>query len=285
MNKSILLVLLLLFPLFSQSVFSEDKSHDVIWMYEKISDADVFGKRDANAINSLGNIYSKVTINVGEKKLNINNDFLEDGHVCSIDYVNITKTPLSYFLSQKTVSMYEQFFTREGFHLSKSLSIFESIFPDQSCPPPYDELIKSDDRLIVIDQSYVLFFKAMKSSSNTGAVDSEKGSLSKYCHNKKDGHIYDGSSTYICNFDGLNLKGAYGKVIMLNGFSRKYMKRTLPMENDAYKIDESTISYKWESAKLLTVSVSMSMDGEMTKYNFDEQSSGTRVEILGSTQY
>lgn len=91
MNNSFPLVLLLLFPLFSQSVFSEDKSHDVIWMYEKISDADVFGKRDANAINSLSNIYSKVTINIGEKKLNIDNDFLDGGHVCSIDYVNITK--------------------------------------------------------------------------------------------------------------------------------------------------------------------------------------------------
>lgn len=283
MNNRIALILLLLLFFFSRDVFSENPKNDVTWAYEKVSDVDIFNKHDSNVVKNLNTIYSKVTISTKDKKLNIKNELRGNGNVCSIDYVNVIKTPLSYFLSRKTVSMYEKLFTHEGIHLSNSLSILESVYPDKSCPPPYDELIRNDERLIVLDQNYILFFKEIKTSVNVDATSSKMESLSTYCHNDKAKYVYDGTFNYICVFRGPNLRNAYNKLRELNEFSREYMKEGLPIKNDEYEINESTVSYQWDRVKSLNVSVVMS--SEVNKYLFNEKLSGTWLEISGATQY
>lgn len=283
MNNRIILTLFLLLSFFCQSAFSDAKKQDLIWTFDKVSDVDIFGKHDANAISDISNIYRNVTINVGEKTLDINNDFLEAAHVCSIDYVNIAKTPLSYFLSQKTVNMYEKLFAHEGIPFAKRVSILESVFPDRSCPPPYDELIKNDNHLMVLEQNHVIFFKEMKADLNADLAISEKESLSMYCHNEKAEHAYDGTSGSICDFRNMNLKQTYEKIRVLNDFSRKYMKEDLPIKNDEYKINEGAVSYQWNGNNSLNIFIVL--DGESSKYSFNEQSSGTKLEISGVAEY
>lgn len=107
MRNHIIPMLLVLVSLFSNDVLAENQNKDVIWGCDKVSNTNFFGEKDINVINNLKNIYTKVTIDVGEKKVNVKNDFLEKINVCSIDYVKIEKTPLEYFLSKKTVDMYE----------------------------------------------------------------------------------------------------------------------------------------------------------------------------------
>ncbi len=62
-----------------------------LWVHEKVSAVDVFGKRDLDTIKKLDEIYSKVIFTFSGKTLTIKNDFLEDNNVCSIDYVKIKK--------------------------------------------------------------------------------------------------------------------------------------------------------------------------------------------------
>lgn len=136
---------------------------------------------------------------------------------------------------------------------------------------------------MVLDQNYVVFFKEIKPASKVvGEVFDSEG-LSKYCHNQYVNKEYDGKSNCICDFIGVNLKGAYEQIRLLNNFSSEYMSGELLYKNYKYEKKGSSVSYKWTGDKMLKISVST--DGEETKYSFSENASGTRLEILGTTQY
>ncbi|MFB0860345.1 hypothetical protein ACETTA_21425 [Enterobacter cloacae] len=78
MSKIYFLVILLFFYFFSKIAISGNEVDHKLWVYEKVSGLDVFGKRDLNTINKLDAIYSKVTFTFSSKKLTIKNDFLKD---------------------------------------------------------------------------------------------------------------------------------------------------------------------------------------------------------------
>ncbi|WP_150143986.1 hypothetical protein [Enterobacter bugandensis] len=91
MSKFCNLMLLLFFSFFSKITLSDDAINHKLWVYEKVSDMDVFGNRDLNMVKLLYETYNKVTFTFSGKNLTIKNDFLEDNKVCSIDYVKIKK--------------------------------------------------------------------------------------------------------------------------------------------------------------------------------------------------
>ena len=61
------------------------------------------------------------------------------------------------------------------------------------------------------------------------------------------------------------------------------MSGKLLYKNYKYEKKGSSVSYKWNGDKMLKISVST--DGEETKYSFSENASGAMLEILGATQY
>lgn len=106
-----------------------------LWVHEKVSAVDVFGKRDLDTIKKLDEIYSKVIFTFSGKTLTIKNDFLEDNNVCSIDYVKIKKkTPISYYLSEKTVALYEWLFKYEDVSLPKYIYLLTALLAGDECP-------------------------------------------------------------------------------------------------------------------------------------------------------
>ncbi|WP_034458310.1 hypothetical protein [Buttiauxella noackiae] len=123
MNNSLIVCLLFFVSFFSCNALTDDKYGKEIWVYDKVSDVDVFEKHNEDMIKHLSEMYKQVIIDVNEKKLSINNNFLENSHVCTIDYVKLKKTPVSYFLSQKAVDMYKQIFNREGIQFSKDINV------------------------------------------------------------------------------------------------------------------------------------------------------------------
>jgi hypothetical protein len=271
------------FFIFSGLVYSDDVHNNTTWVYDKTSDVDVFGKHDSNTINHLNEIYKKTIINVGEKKLTIDNEFLEDSHVCSIDYVKLKRTPLSYYLSQKTVDMYEQLFKHEGRKLPQEIYILTSMLPGYECPSPYTEIINAGNYFLVSEQNYILFFKNKIETSVAGGEIERKESWSTYCHNESAGHVYDGTSKSSCFFDGMDLKDAYNKLMIFSKISRDYLKEDLPTNNYYYKINGGVVHYKWDGNSSLKVLVIM--DNETMSYSFYEKSSGTKLDVTGETQY
>jgi hypothetical protein len=282
MIHRVIFIVLMLYSFVAQKAWSDIHSKERVWEFDKISEKNLFGKKDNDTINHLNAIYGKVTIHIGETKIHIDNDLLESNYVCSSDYVNIKKTPLSYFFSQKTVDIYDQLLKNEGVHFSRYISIIKSLYPEQSCPPPYDELMKVNESLIFFDDNFAVIFKEVNSSNKVSADNAAKESFSTYCHNKTKNDAYDGISKYTCLFTGLDLKEAFKKLNSFKVFTYD-LKDKLPLKNEKEVINGGFISYVWMGDKNLKVSISY--DGEMAEYSFDEKSSGTELEITETTQY
>lgn len=276
------LFILLFYFLLVRNVWSENISNDTFWEFDKISSSNLFGKEDAITSNDLYKRYGKVTIHVAEKQLYIKNDLLESNHVCSSTYVNSSKTPLSYFLSQKTVDIYEKILKREGVYLAKSISILKALYPDQACPPPFDEIMKFNERLVVFDDGFAIIFKEVNFTNDNSVVHSGKDTFSKYCHYKTIEDVYDGESKYVCRFSSLNFLESLKKIKFLNELTGQ-LNEELPLYNKKLNIDGGIIIYEWEGSKTLHISIENEM--ELTKYIFKEDLLGTDVEIFMNTQY
>ncbi|HEB4093845.1 TPA: hypothetical protein RZ058_004789 [Enterobacter cloacae] len=279
MSKIYFLVLLLFFYFFSKIAISGNEVHHKLWVYEKVSGLDVFGKRDLNTINKLDAIYSKVTFTFSSKKLTIKNDFLKDNSVCSTDYVKIKKTPISYYFSEKTVALYERLFKYEGLSLPKYIYLLTALLPGDECPPPYSEVLEVNNHLIVLEQNHVLFFKEVGANANNNQT---KDGWATYCQEGNPTREYDGVSKYSCFFPNLKLKDAYREFRMIQ-YDNTLLKKQLPGTNKVDKFNDAMVSYEWQVSNLLNISVIKV--NESATFSFNEHSTGTSLDVTEETQY
>ncbi|EIY9332877.1 TPA: hypothetical protein ACGRTY_005096 [Escherichia coli] len=254
--------------------YSNDNTKNTVWIYHNVSDIDVFGKHDSLIISALDETYSKVVINMDGRKLTINDYSLENSLVCSTDYVEVKKKPLSYYLSQTTVGMYRKLFKHEGKLFPEEISIMDSV---HKCPGPYRDILKINDQIIIPEKYYVLFFNEKKHTS-----EEKKEKWSTWCHDVNPRKEFDGSSKEHCYFEGFDLKGAYDKLLALSYEENNYLKEKLPIGNFSYKIDDKNITYQWIHGGL---NISVIMENESMRYLFSEKPSGVNVEITNETQY
>ncbi|EPO4112464.1 hypothetical protein ACUADT_004971 [Enterobacter cloacae] len=279
MSKLYFSILLLFFSFFPKIAISDNGVDHKLWVYEKISGVDFFGKRDLNKIKDLDEIYSKVTFTFSGKTLTIKNDFLEDNNVCSIDYVKIKKTPMSYYLSEKTVALYERLFKYEGVSLPKYIYLLTALLPGDECPPPYSEIIEVNDHLIVSEQNHVLFFKEVGADANNNQT---KDGWATYCQEGNPTREYDGVSKYSCFFPNLKLRDAYREFRMIQ-YHNTLLEKQLPGTNKVDKFNDAMVSYEWQKSNLLKISVTK--DNESANFSFNEHSTGTSLEVTEETQY
>lgn len=280
MSKFCYLMLLLFFSFFSKITLSDDVINHKLWVYEKVSDMDVFGNRDLNMVKLLYETYNKVTFTFSGKNLTIKNDFLEDNKVCSIDYVKIKKTPTSYYLSEKTVALYERLFQYDGISLPKYIYILTSLFPGRECPSPYNEVLEVSDHLIVQDQNYILFFKEANADvKNKNLI--EKG-LSTYCQKENTVSPYDGLNKYSCFFFNMKLNNAYETFREMQ-VNHVLLRKKLPLINEFDNTNDAVISYEWQGD--VSLKISIVKDSEKNIFSFNERSTGTSLEITEETQY
>ncbi|WP_231889183.1 hypothetical protein [Mangrovibacter phragmitis] len=157
MNNRFLILALFAFVCVSELSFAQGRGNST-WVYDKVSNIDVFGNHDSNAIAHLTKEFEKVTIKTDNNKLAIENDFLESKKICSTDYMEVKKTPLSYYLSKNTVNIYKQVYKSSDIPFPNDIYLLTSLYPGKECPPPYSDIIKVDNYLTVKKQNYVLFF-------------------------------------------------------------------------------------------------------------------------------
>lgn len=269
--------------LFSTLGYSKADVDSSTWVYNKVSNVDIFGKHDSNVIAHIDESFKKVIITIKDKKLTIINGFLENSNVCSTDFVSLKKTPLSYYLSQKTVDMYKQVYEKSNVSLSNDIDLLTSLYPGKECPIPYAEILKVNDYLTVSDQNYVLFFKYVKRDEvGRGNEVKEKG-LSSYCRDEKLNQEFDGSTKTVCTFPGMSLSSAYNKLKEPGSSSGEYLNPELPTTNETRKVDSGNVDYQWKGDGKLTISVEM--DNESIQYIFNEEQAGTNLLILTESQY
>lgn len=278
MSKIYFSIILMFFCFFPKIAISDNGVDHKLWVYEKVSGVDVFGKHDLNTINNLNEIYSKVKFTFSGKTLTIKNNFLEDNNVCSIDYVKIKKTPISYYLSEKTMALYERLFKYEGVSLPKYIYLLTALLPGDECPPPYSEILEVNDYLILLDQNYALFFKEAETKNN----NQKKDSWATYCKERRPSREYDGVSKYTCFFPDLKLRDAYEEFRRIQ-YDNTLFKKQLPSTNKVDKFNDAKVSYAWQESNSLKISVVR--DNESVTFSFNENSMGTSLEVTEETQY
>lgn len=283
MKNRYLMLALSAFLFFSELSFAQDGLNNSIWVYDKVSDIDVFGRHDSNAIAHLTKEFEKVTIKADGKKLAIENDFLENKKICSTDYVEIKKTPLSYYMSKNTVDMYKQVYKKNNVILPNDIYILTSLYPGKECPSPYGEMLKVDGYLTFSEKNYILFFKRQGDDLNKSAEHVKNDNWSNYCHDDNAGQEFDGSSKTLCSFSGVSINTAYKKLKEINESSGAYLQSCLPAKNEMRKINSAVVDYKWSGGGMLNITVKM--ENETVDYTFRRASTGTNLVILTDSQY
>ncbi|HAT1617441.1 TPA: hypothetical protein I8Y09_004189 [Raoultella ornithinolytica] len=283
MNNRLLILALSFFLFVSESSYAQDGLNNSTWVYDKVSNIDVFGRYDSNAIAHLTEEFEKVTIKEDGKKLAVENDFLENKKICLTDYVEVKKTPLSYYLSKNTVNMYKQVYKSSDIPLPNDIYLLTSLYPGKECPPPYNEMLKVDNYLTVTKQNHVLFFKRKSKdlSKNVGRV--EHNNWSDYCHDDKAGQEFDGSSKTSCSFPSMSINDAYNKLKEIDKSGNTYLRIDLPTKNVINKIDAGVVDYKWGGDGNLKITVGM--ENETQKYSFKQVPDGTNLVIETDSQY
>ncbi|MFE4111810.1 hypothetical protein [Kosakonia sp. YIM B13611] len=276
-------VFLLLISLLSGVAHSDDDTQRTRWVFDKVSEHDIFGKHNSDIINHLNMIYNKSILNVEGNKLIITNDFLEKRNVCSTEYIKLKKSAISYFMSTKVASMYSMLFKNENIQFPEDIYEITSLFPGKECPAPYDEIVKTGSNLFITDQSYIVFYKQSDVIAPQDNTLHPKNNWDKYCHNENVGRQFDSASKYICVFDNMDVKESYGKFISFDKNISGNLKNNPPDNNDSYKINGGSVVYKWINKDKLSISVVM--DSETTNYYFDKDNTGTKLYVLFDTQY
>ncbi len=249
------------------------------WNFKSVSNVDVFGKHDSDIIGVINETYSKVTIAINQNNITISDGSL--GQVCSAKYIELQKTPLSYFMSRNTVELYSQLLKHENRSFSEKISVITSRVPGEECQTPYQEIIKIKDELIVIEKGYMLFFTTT-SDSATESAKANPDTFSTYCHDLNPGKEFDGSSEYMCKFEGMDLEPAYKKIASLSYVGRDYFKDELPVADVKYSIKEKTVTYHRTEN---TLNILVDSENESFNYVFTVHPSGTTVKITNETQY
>ncbi|GAB83024.1 hypothetical protein [Shimwellia blattae] len=283
MNNHFLILALFIILFVFKISYAQDALNNSTWVYDKVSNIDVFGHHDSSAIAHLTEEFEKVTIKEDGKKLAVENDFLESKKVCLTDYVEVKKTPLSYYLSKNTVNMYKQVYKSSNIPLPNDIYLLTSLYPGKECPPPYSEMLKVDNYLTVTKQNYVLFFKRQSKDLSENAGRVEHNNWSNYCHDDKAGQEFDGSSKASCSFPSMNINDAYNKLKEIDKSANTYLRPDLPTKNVTSKIDSGVVDYKWSGGGNLKITVEM--ESETQKYSFKQVPEGTSLMVETDSQY
>lgn len=283
MNNRLLMLVLSFFLFFYKLSYAQGDLSSSIWVYDKMSGIDIFGGHDSNAIAHLTEEFKKVTIKTYDNKLTIENDFFENKKICSTDYVEVKKTPLSYYLSRNTVNMYKQVYKSSGISLPNEIYLLTSLYPGKECPFPYSEMLRIDNYLMVTKQNYVLFFKRQSENLSKNAGHVKNDNWSDYCHDDKVGQEFDGSSKTSCSFSGMNIDAAYNKFKEIDKSGSTYLRSDLPAKNERHKIDSGFVDYKLSGGEMVYITIVM--ESEIVKYTFKQESTGTSLVIETDSQY
>lgn len=260
--------------------YSVDERINGVWEFYKVSSVNIFDEYDSDTVRNLNVLYEQVDIKVDNTFLKIRNSLLSEKDICSIKYRQTKETPLFYFHSDATVSMYVNLFRQEGFSLAKYISILRASEQSETCSSIYSEIIESDDYLVLIDHYYAVFFK--KIDSSILANENHSNGFLDYCKDANPSKEFDGGDKYFCEFVKKNIYESYSKLREMSTFG-KLMKESLSKDNLKYVIQDGVINYQWKSPEILKVTIFHGVETVM--YEFQEKKSGTHLVITVDTGY
>lgn len=148
-----------------ESISNNELVNNNLWIFYKISENTINGSPRETKKEVL-NRFKNVKIEIDSKTIDVEN-------LCSFEYYKSEKTSIEYYESDKTAKLYENIFLQNNIKLSKTISVYQSMYPDKTCDMPWDEFLLIDNTLIIVYDDYLLFFKKGE------IVDTKAGCYSK----------------------------------------------------------------------------------------------------------
>ena len=159
------LILLLLF--FSYNNYAKEINNfaNTNWIFDNVSKIDAYGKNNEDTRKVLRSTNEHINISFTDHDtIIIQNNISQNQVVCNKPYSVRLNTPLDYFYSEATVDLYNAILAKQNEVFANQIKIIKTGLND-NCMRPYEELIENNERLIVIDNFYLVFFKKAANSS------------------------------------------------------------------------------------------------------------------------
>ena len=276
----VIIFVLFVTSLSCSSLYASDK----VWQLANIS-----GDVIENAANkdSLDNVVAFFK----ERKITLNNNILHVGNE-SCQVINKKITPMEYWMSERTVSFYRDFFKKNDVILSDDLNYISDTNPDSECQRTFSEFIEMNGDLVLFYKNRVIWYypendsRLLKDKYNVNKeklVESPDGVICENSSNEMD-VVYQQGFIMSCFYPGIDLISAYNK--SREGYKKdealKFLKPDIIRGKNESVIIESdfTFDYQWKSANELEVIVEQ--PGGTTTLNYLQKKSGTTVKSTSS---
>lgn len=136
------------------------------WTFYKISENSISGTSKMTKDEILSQ-FKNVKIEIDDKKVKV-------GELCTYDYYKSNKTLTEYYESAKTAKLYEEIFLKNKIKFGNEITVYQSLYPEKVCEIPWDELIISDNIIIITFDDYLVFFKKQKDNSQNDCYSKTK---------------------------------------------------------------------------------------------------------------
>lgn len=166
------------------------------WTFYKISENSISGTSKMTKDEIISQ-FKNLKIEIDEKKVKI-------GQLCIYDYYKSNKTLTEYYESAKTAKLYEDIFLKNKIKFGNEITVYQSLYPENICEIPWDELIIADNTIIITFDDYLIFFKKQNGNSQNDCYSKTKVTNLPITNN-----ILNGNNVWNqldCNIDNLDTK-------------------------------------------------------------------------------
>ncbi|MBD2825913.1 hypothetical protein ID851_13395 [Xenorhabdus sp. 5] len=147
MYKSTVVIIFTLFlncmNAFASEVSLEEKFKDVKWKGPYISDSIMDSDDDRKKVEEL----------FSGKDILFSNGYVYIKDTCKYEYVAKKITPISYWMSEKTVEFYRLFLSEYAINIDKGLYEVSTLNPEDACGYPFSDFIIIDNVIMFVKDS------------------------------------------------------------------------------------------------------------------------------------
>lgn len=262
------------------SLYAADKA----WQLGNISDDVIENAANKDSLNN-------IVVFFKERRITLNNNVLHVGNeLCQV--INKKITPMEYWMSERTISFYRDFFKKNDVILSDELNYISAANPDSECQRPFSEFIEMNGDLILFYKNRVIWYypendrRLVEDKYNINKekpVESSDGVICANSSNDMD-VVYQQGFIMSCFYPGIDLISAYNK--SREGYKQDEALKMLKPEikrgkNESVVIaSDFTFDYRWKSTNELEIIVEQ--PGGTTTLIYLQKKSGTTVKSISS---
>ncbi|WP_369310165.1 hypothetical protein [Providencia rettgeri] len=222
----------------SETIIKEN----VFWRYSHSFHTNLDSMNNETSKNYFDYFLNDKYITIDKKNISINND-------CEFIYSKVKKKPISYWMSNKTLSFYMNFFNDKKIKIGDEIGVFYPDNPNDICGEKYGDLLLIDNKLINIAYEKIDVYSHVNEKPVldfwcTSEDNIEEFEFKSYCY-FPDKNIFE---AYTYNY---NIAIKNGEIYLLDKISNgKDLNKTY---GDGHMDRSVFVSYKWDGVKKLTI--------------------------------